>query len=104
MRKARVLNANGVDYISILGYNQGDTNLLFKVDEAYDILKKSLNSEEAENENITELKTKVNILEGIIKDLVRTIDKSPEPIIFVAKDDDEITKIKNFFKENTLDI
>ena len=79
MRRARILKAGNVDYIGIEGYNQGDTNLLFEVDEAYDILRKSLEGEKTMKteidykERCKELEAKVEKLENMVADLERNV-------------------------------
>jgi len=110
MRSARLLRVDGVDYIGITGYNQGDTNLMFAVDEAYEILRQSLEGEKTVKteidykERCKELEAKVEKLESMVADLIKALNNQPKPVIFVAKDEDKITKIKNFLNENALDI
>lgn len=56
---------------------------------------------------IKELEEKVDKLETLIYDLVKTINTQTammKPVVFVAEDEDKVAEIKKFLNENALDI
>lgn len=55
-------------------------------------------------EKCEELEAKVEKLENMVENLIKALNNQPKPVVFVAKDEDKIKKIKKFLNENTLDI